>query len=161
MSPASGGAAGASLNRRIAWALAGLFLLVSASLACGGQARSAPEPDKVVVQHLLVSFAGKLPGKVIARTQSQARDLVHKLLERARAGEDFDALVKQYTDDQHPGVYTMMNLGGAPGVGEYGREQMVPGFGDASFHLQVGEIGVCDYDGVRSPFGYHIIKRIQ
>src|SRR5262245_19102701 len=121
-------------------------------MACGAQARSAPEPDKVVVQHLLISFAGKLPGKVVTRTQAEAKDLVHKLLDRARAGEDFDALVKQYTDDRHPGVYTMVGAGGSPGAGEYGRDQMVPGFGDASFRLQVGEIGLCDYDGVRSPF---------
>jgi len=146
--------------KRVVTAILALLMAGMVLVRCG-QARSAPEPDRVVVQHVLVSFAGKLPGKMVKRTPVEAEELAHQLLERARKGEDFDALVRQFTDDQPPGRYTMVNRGGTTGAGEYGREQMVPGFGDASFHLQIGEIGLCDYDAVRSPFGYHIIKRIQ
>src|SRR5213594_650363 len=97
-------------------------------------APKAPEPDRVVVQHILVSFGDKIPGKKIARTESEARALAGQLLERARKGGDFDALVKQYTDDQHPGIYTMFNRGQRPsGRDEYPRQGMVPCFGDLSF----------------------------
>lgn len=132
------------------------------AMACSGRAESAgPAPDKVVVQHLLVSFTGRLPGRAIARTQSEAATLAQSLLDRARGGEDFDALVKEFTDDRPPGLYTMVGRGQVPGPGEYGRDQMVPGFGDVAFSLAVGEFGLCAFDGVRSPFGWHLIKRIS
>jgi parvulin-like peptidyl-prolyl isomerase len=38
---------------------------------------------------------------------------------------------------------------------------MVPGFGDVAFELKVGEVGLCPFDGVRSPFGFHVIKRLE
>jgi hypothetical protein len=131
-------------------------------LACGGRVESAgPAPDKVVVQHLLVSFTGRLPGRAIARSQKEAAALAASLFERARKGEDFDVLVKDFTDDRPPGLYTMVGRGQVPGPGEYGRDQMVPGFSDLAFSLAVGEIGLCAFDGVRSPFGWHVVKRIQ
>ena len=131
------------------------------ALVSCSQAGSAPEPARVVVQHLLVSFGGKVPGKIVKRTQAEAKTLARDLLARARTGEDFDALVKQYDDSQAPGRYTIVNRGGQPAAGEYGRDQLVPGFGDVSFGLQVGEIGLSGYDAVRSPFGYHLIRRIE
>ena len=122
----------------------------------------AKEPDRVVVQHILVSFSGKLPGKTITRTQDEARALAGQILERARKGEDFDALVKQYTDDQHPGIYAMCNRGMRPQRrDEYPRQGMVPCFGDLSFSLAPEEIGMCELDATRSPYGWHIIKRIK
>src|SRR5882672_7338362 len=120
------------------------------------------EPSRVVVQHILVSFGDKIPGKKIARTESEARALAGQLLERARKGEDFDALVKQYTDDQHPGIYAMFNRGMRPqGRDEYPRQGMVPCFGDLSFSLAPGAIGMCELDATRSPYGWHIIKRLK
>ena len=141
-------------------AAAAMTLAALALPACGARP-PAPEPERVVVQHLLVSFAGKLPGKVLNRGQKEAAARAADLLERARTGADFDALIKEYTDDQSPGRYVMVNRGRTPGPGEYGRDQMVPGFGDTSFSLEVGGIGMCRYDTVRSPFGWHIIKRIE
>lgn len=41
------------------------------------------------------------------------------------------------------------------------RQQMVPAFGDIGFKLQVGEIGLAEYNPITSKFGWHIIKRIQ
>ena len=132
------------------------------AVACGGGAVPAgPAPDNVVVQHLLVSFAGRLPGRVVARSQADAATLAASLLARAQHGDDFDALVKEFTDDRHPGVYTMVGRGQVPGPGQYGRDQMVPGFGDVAFSLAVGEIAMCPFDGVKSPFGWHLIKRIE
>ena len=125
-------------------------------------APKAPVPDRVVVQHILVSFGDAIPGKKIARTRDEARALAEQLLERARKGEDFDALVKQYTDDQHPGIYAMFNTGLSPRTrDEYPRQGMVPCFGDLSFSLAPGEIGLCEHDATRSPYGWHIIKRLR
>jgi parvulin-like peptidyl-prolyl isomerase len=120
------------------------------------------EPERVVVQHILVSFGDAIPGKKVPRTQDEARVLAGQLLERARKGEDFDALVKQYTDDQHPGIYAMFNKGVTQRArDEYPRQGMVPCFGDLSFSLAPGEIGVCELDPARSPYGWHIIKRLK
>src|SRR5262245_55908873 len=131
--------------RRDVFIVLGLLAVGAWSSGCG-QARSAPEPERVTVQHVLVSFSGRLPGKAVTRTKEEAEKLDRELLERVRKGEEFDALVKQYTDDQHPGLYTLVNRSRSQAAGEYGREQLVAGFGDVSFKLQVGDIGLCEYD---------------
>lgn len=41
------------------------------------------------------------------------------------------------------------------------RGQMVSGFGDTAFSLQVGEVGICNFDPAASKFGWHIIKRYE
>lgn len=124
-------------------------------------AAPSPEPERIKLQHLLISFTGKVPGKNITRSEAEARALATQLLERARKGEDFDALVKQYTDDQHPGIYGLSNRGVAAAQGEYPRERMVPAFGDVGFTLQPGDTGMAPYDPAKSPYGWHIIRRLE
>jgi parvulin-like peptidyl-prolyl isomerase len=102
-----------------------------------------------------------VPGKTITRTQDQAKTLAYQLLDKAKSGADFDQLVRDNTDDAPPGIYSMSNLGVTPADGEYPREGMVPAFGNIGFKLQVGEIGIADYDPQTSPFGWHIIKRLK
>lgn len=41
------------------------------------------------------------------------------------------------------------------------RGQMVSGFGDTAFKLQVGETGICNFDKSASKYGWHIIKRYE
>jgi foldase protein PrsA len=115
----------------------------------------------IQVQHILIGFAGTLPGKNLNRNQADAEKLAFKILEEAKAGGDFDALVKQYTDDSAPGIYGMSNRGVSPSGQEFPRDQMVPAFGDIGFSLKVGELGIASYDKAKSPFGYHIIKRLK
>jgi parvulin-like peptidyl-prolyl isomerase len=38
---------------------------------------------------------------------------------------------------------------------------MVPAFGDVGFALPPGQIGMAEYDPVKSPYGWHIIKRLE
>jgi parvulin-like peptidyl-prolyl isomerase len=38
---------------------------------------------------------------------------------------------------------------------------MVKAFGDVSFALPVGGVGVATYDAVASPYGWHVIKRLE
>ena len=69
----------------------------------------------------------------------------------------------RHTDDSAPGIYGLANRGVTPAgpPSEYGRDQMVPAFGNVGFKLKLGEIGVADYDARTSPYGYHVIKRVQ
>ena len=120
------------------------------------------EPERIRVQHLLIGFKGSLGGKkYLERDKKQAEALAKQLLERATSEEDFAALVKEYTDDSYPGIYKMVNKKIQPLAGELRRFDMKASFGNVSFSLQVGEVGMAEYHPTKSPFGWHIIKRIK
>jgi len=119
------------------------------------------EPQHVQVQHILIAFSGSIPGKNITRTKDEAKKLAYEILERARKGEDFDELVRAHTNDSPPGIYGMAAIGVAPGPGEYRRDGMVPAFGNVGFAISPGNIGIADFDPQASPYGWHIIKRLQ
>jgi hypothetical protein len=143
-----------------------LFVLVALAGCSSGHA-TAPQanvqPQHVEVQHVLVGFQGSVPGKTIARSQAEAEALAAELLARANAGEDFDAMVAEYTDDSYPGIYRLANTGVPANLqlAEYPRASMVKAFGDVSFALPVGGVGVATYDAVASPYGWHVIKRLE
>jgi len=123
--------------------------------------KPATEPQHVRVQHILIGFTGSVPGKTIIRSKEQAKELAYQVLDRARKGEDFDELVRKYTDDSPPGIYGMSGKGIEPASGEYSRGGMVPAFGNVGFAISVGNIGIADFDPTASPFGWHIIKRLK
>ena len=121
------------------------------------------EAEHLTVQHILISFQGVPRMSGVTRTLEEAQELAKEILKRAQDGEDFDALVKEYTDDQHPGIYKMSNIDITPDKesGEYSRAGMVSAFGDVSFSLTVGEIGMTEFDTETSKYGWHIIKRLE
>jgi hypothetical protein len=123
----------------------------------------ATEPDYISVQHILIGFQGSLPGKPVSRTKEEAEQLANEIFAKVNAGEDFDALVKEYTDDAYPGIYKMANFGVPADRANmvYPRQGMVPAFGDVGFPLAVGEVGMAAYDAQKSPYGWHIIKRVE
>ena len=121
----------------------------------------ATEPQHVQVQHILIGFSGSVPGKPITRTKDEAKTLAYQILDRARAGESFDDLVKQYTDDSPPGIYGMSAIGVPPAAGEFPRDGMVAAFGNVGFAISPGNISVAEFDPQTSPFGWHIIKRLK
>ena len=133
------------------------------SMAAAGTMPVKPdvEPQHVQVQHILIGFAGSVPGKPITRTQDEAKALAYQILDRARKGEDFDTLVREYTDDSPPGIYGMAGVSITPLPGEYRRDGMVPAFGNVGFAVSPGNIGIADYDPTTSPYGWHIIKRLK
>ena len=86
-----------------------------------------------------------------------------ELFEKAKSGGDFDAMVKEHTDDSHPGIYTMTNfdVDADPAKKISPRAGMVPAFGDTGFPLKVGEYGLATYDLKKSKYGWHIVKRVK
>ena len=111
----------------------------------------ASQPTEISARHLLVSYKGGLrasPG--IGRSKLEARARAEEAQKRAAAGEDFVALVKQYSDE--PGA---AERGGD--LGKFDRSSMVPAFANAAFALKVGEISAV----VETQFGYHVIKRTE
>ena len=115
-------------------------------------ARPEQSVDKVTVQHVLVAFVGAKRGSESGRTEAAARSLTFDLLARARAGEDFAGLVQQYSGDEGGGTYTLT---------QDDRDDYARNFGDVAFRLAPGEIGVAAYHRVRSPFGWHLVKRLE
>lgn len=122
-----------------------------------------PEPERVTVQHILIAFRGSLPDPKVTRSREEAEKLALQIFERAKAGEDFDAMVKTYTNDSYPGIYSMSNRDVTPDPAkkEFPRTRMVKAFGDVSFGLEVGGVGLAVYDPATSKYGWHIIKRLQ
>jgi len=111
----------------------------------------AAEPTEISARHLLVSYRDALrasPG--IGRTKEQARERAEEAQKRAAAGEDFVALVKQYSDE--PGA---ADRGGD--LGKFDRSSMVPAFANAAFKLKVGEVSQV----VETQFGFHVILRTE
>jgi len=96
------------------------------------------EPEKRHASHILIQV-----GKDDAAARKRAEDV----LAQARAGKDFAALAKQYSQD--PGS---ASKGGDLGWAD--RNQFVKPFSDALFSMKVGEIT----GPVKTEFGYHIIK---
>lgn len=117
-------------------------------------------PDRVRVRHILVSFAGS--GTEATRTMTEAEAKAKALLERLNKGDDFERVMQRESDDRGGGVYWMVNEGVTPGAqDEMPRERMVKGFGDAAFSMEVNEIRLVPYDAKSSPYGWHIVQRLE
>ena len=97
------------------------------------------------VRHILLLTQGKTDAE-----KAEARKKIEDLLARAKAGEDFEALARQYSED--PGVKDNNGL-----YADFPRGQMVKPFEDAAFSVPVGQFsGVVETD-----FGYHILKVLE
>ena len=121
--------------------------------------RSGPEPEHILVAHVLVAFQGT--GTHATRTQAAAEKLAADVLARARTGEDFNKLMRDFSDDQGDGVYGLANHRVNPVGDEHERRRMVAAFGDVGFQLEVGDVGMAAYDPIKSKYGWHIIKRLR
>ncbi|HUE88451.1 MAG TPA: peptidyl-prolyl cis-trans isomerase [Vicinamibacterales bacterium] len=96
-------------------------------------------PEQLAASHILFRLEDT--------DEEAVRKQAEEVLKRAKAGEDFAALAKQFSQDDSNNT-----TGGS--LGEFGRGTMVPEFEQAAFALKPGEIS----DLVKTSFGYHIIK---
>jgi len=102
-------------------------------------------PERVTAQHILFKTQGKSAEEIEA-IKNKARGV----LDRAKKGEDFAGLAKQFSEDEASKI-----SGGD--LGSFTRGQMVPEFDNVAFSLGPGAIS----DLVQTQFGIHIIKVVS
>jgi len=99
--------------------------------------------ETVTASHILF----EVPEGATPEEEAEIKAKAESVLKRAKAGEDFASLAKQYSDDTGS-----KDEGG--NLGAFTRNSVVEEFANAAFSLKVGEIS----DLVRTQYGYHIIK---
>jgi hypothetical protein len=123
----------------------------SAASEAVASATSAPVPDAIIAQHILVAYKGaKRVPKGVTRSKAEAKARATEALGKIRSGTTFEDAVTQYSDD----AGSAERMGS---VGKFHRDDMDPAFSAAAFALRVGQVS----DIVETPFGFHIIKRTQ
>ncbi|MGN0180064.1 MAG: peptidylprolyl isomerase [Monoglobaceae bacterium] len=92
----------------------------------------------VTAQHILI--------KNDSTKYENPKETIDEVLKKAKSGEDFKALMKEYNED----------TGETESGYSFGKGEMVKEFEEASFALKPGEIS----DVVETQYGYHVIKRV-
>jgi parvulin-like peptidyl-prolyl isomerase len=103
------------------------------------------EAGPVQVQHIMVSWKdapGARDPRAKARTKADADKLAQELLAKVRAGGDMAKLMKESSEDPNTRPYDVTPATELP-------------FKNLSLRLKVGEAGL-----QKSPFGWHILKRV-
>lgn len=101
----------------------------------------------IAAKHILISTVDSTTGETV-RTDEEAKAEAQKILDRINAGEDYDALMKEYSED--PG------LAGNPDGYIFTEGDMVTEFYDGAKALAEDEVSGL----IKSDYGYHIIKRV-
>lgn len=101
----------------------------------------------LAAKHILISTVDSMTGETI-RTDAEAKAEAQKILDRINAGEDYDTLMNEYSED--PG------LAGNPDGYIFTEGEMVTEFYDGAKALAEDEVSGL----IKSDYGYHIIKRV-
>src|SRR5439155_26418245 len=108
-------------------------------------------PAMINARHVLIQYMGcKMADAKIVRTREQARAVAEDVLKKLKAGEDFQRIVLDYSDEPNAG-----SRGGS--LGRFGRGTMDKQFEEAAFALAPGELSGI----VETPFGFHVIQRME
>jgi len=99
-------------------------------------------PKTVEARHILI----KVDPNADAEEVESARKRIETVLDKAKEGQDFAELAKQYSEGP------TKDRGG--NLGAFRKEAMVKPFADEAFSMKAGEIS----EPVRTRFGWHIIK---
>ena len=101
---------------------------------------------QVRASHIFVAIPDGADSATVAEKQAQAQ----KLLDRARAGEDFAKLAKQYSDDA-------ATRGDGGDLGTFGKDMLPRAIEEIVFAMQPGELA----GPVRADRGFHVIKLVE
>ncbi len=112
-----------------------------------------PVTNTASVIHILIGWKDSSDDahrdqRAAKRTKHEAEELVRELVTKLKSGADFDALMKQYSED--PGSATGRAYDVSPDA------SLVIEFKQLGTRLKVDEIGV-----VQSEYGFHIMKRVR
>ena len=161
---------------RLPAVLPALFLGIA--LGCGGGAKPAPKPpdptteeqaarspvvswdilarepvtNESDVKHILIGWSdlqGSGDARAAARNQAQAEQEVTAILEKLKAGGNFEEAMAAHSEDQGS-ASSGVSFHVSPSA------SLVIEFKQLGSRLAVDEIGVC-----QSQFGFHIIKRVK
>ena len=102
--------------------------------------------DTVTASHILLKTTDDDGNELSDDKKAELKAKMEEILAKAKAGEDFATLAKEYSE------CPSASEGGD--LGSFGKGQMVKEFEDAAFSMEVGEIS----EIVESQYGYHIIK---
>jgi peptidyl-prolyl cis-trans isomerase D len=102
------------------------------------------QPRRIRVAHVLV----RVPPVGGSEAEKQSKAKVEEVIRRAKAGEDFGKLAREFSDDK-------ANSAQGGDLGFVGPGELVPQFEQPAFALKKGEVTASP---VRTPFGYHAIK---
>lgn len=108
----------------------------------GNDSGLAGQSRQVKARHILLQVNEKVAGK----EDSAVRARIGKILQQARAGENFASLAHKYSEGP--------SAANGGELGWFGRGAMVAPFENMAFSLKKGEIG----EPVRTVFGWHLIK---
>ncbi|WHH57607.1 peptidylprolyl isomerase [Petroclostridium sp. X23] len=104
---------------------------------------------QVKAKHILLKTVDKDYQPLPQEKQDEAKKTIDEISTKIKAGEDFDKLMKEFSQDegleQYPDGYT------------FGKGEMVPEFEEAAFSLEPGQVS----EVVKSAYGYHIIKLLD
>jgi len=110
-----------------------------------------PVANNAQIKHILIGWRDmEIHDKRAAnRSKHDAEAQVKTLLDQIKSGADFDALMKQYSEDPGSAAH------GTP-IKVSPDASLVIEFKQLGLRLKVGEIGVCQSD-----YGFHIMKRVE
>lgn len=106
------------------------------------------EENYITAKHILISTVDPASGET-KRTDEEAKKEAQSILDRIKAGEDFDTLMNEYSEDT--------GLSNNPNGYTFTEGQMVTEFYDGAKALAEDEVS----ELVKSDYGYHIIKRVK